>query len=814
MFKAKINTLALLFTCFLSAQAPQKPNSAELYNQLQKINFFGKVLYIAAHPDDENTKLITYFANKHHAETTYLSLTRGDGGQNLIGAEMREKLGAIRTQELLAARRTDGGKQFFTRANDFGYSKTPNETFTIWNKEQVLADVVQLINTFQPDIIVNRFDHRTPGTTHGHHTASALLSLESYDLVKHKPQRVFFNTSWWFFGSQEKFEAADKSNFFALDINEFYPTLGKSNNEIAALSRSQHRCQGFGTMGSRDKETEYLELLKGDLPKNNSVFDGINTTWSRIEGGEAIGKILDKVAADFNFKNPAIHIHEIVKAYQMVLALKDSHWKTNKTNELRELIKGVLGLYLEANTETETSTRNSEVKLKIEALNRSNASVLLKKVSVLGLEVSNENSILENTKALILEKQLTIPNNQAYSNLFWLEEPFTDGMYSVANKDKRNLPEEQNLDVNFTLEINGVEIIFTEQLVHKFNTPENGETFLKHSILPEWSVAIKENVVVFDQANPKEIEVTVTANQKKSLGVLKLNVPKNWSYSPKEIELNSNQVNSKHIFTVTPPLENSEVEITAEITNAKGERFTKNTVTIDYPHIPKQTLLETASFKAILLNLKKANTNIGYLMGAGDDVGKQLESLGYTVTYLDEKALNLEQLTAFNAILLGIRAFNTNNYLAEKNKVLFDYVKQGGNLIVQYNTSHRLVTNEIAPYPLSLSRDRITDEKAKVLFLKPEHPVMRFPNQITTADFNGWVQEQGLYYPNKWDKAFTPILESNDPEEEPLQGALLIAPYGKGNYMYTGLSFFRELPAGVSGAIKLLANCIALPKNE
>ena len=350
--------------------------------------------------------------------------------------------------------------------------------------------------------------------------------------------------------------------------------------------------------------------------------------------------------------------------------------------------------------------------------------------------------------------------------------------------------------------------------MHKFNTPENGETFLKHSILPEWSLAIKENVVVFDQANPKEIEVTVTANQKNSLGVLKLNVPENWSYSPKEIELDSNQVISKHIFTVTPPLENSEVEITAEITNDIGERFTKNTVTIDYPHIPKQMLLETARFKAIRLNLKKANTNIGYLMGAGDDVGKQLESLGYTVTYLDEEALNLEQLTAFNAILLGIRAFNTNKYLAEKNKVLFDYVKQGGNLIVQYNTSHRLVTNEIAPYPLSLSRDRITDEKAKVRFLKPEHSVMRFPNQITPPDFNGWVQEQGLYYPNKWDKAFTPILESNDPEEEPLQGALLIAPYGKGNYIYTGLSFFRELPAGVSGAIKLLANCIALPKNE
>lgn len=814
MFKTKISLIVLLFTMVLSAQAPQKPSSTALYNQLQKINFFGKVLYVAAHPDDENTKMITYFANKYHAETAYLSLTRGDGGQNLIGAELREKLGVIRTQELLAARRTDGGRQFFTRANDFGYSKTPNETFTIWNKDQVLADVVQLINEFQPDVIINRFDHRTPGTTHGHHTASAILSLKSYDLVKHKPQRVFFNTSWWFFGSQEKFEATDKSNFFALDINEFYPTLGKSNNEIAALSRSQHRCQGFGTTGSRDQETEYLELLKGDLPKNNSVFDGINTTWSRIEGGKEIGFILNQVSENFDFKNPEVHIDEILRAYNLVLNLKNSHWKTSKIADLKQLIKGILGLYLEADSENESSTRNENINLKIEAINRSNATVMLKKVSVLGIEIVNEISSLENTKALVLEKGITIPNNQPYSNLFWLDAPFTDGMYTVSDASKRNLPEEQNLNVDFTLEVNGTDITFTEQLVHKFNTPENGETFLKHSILPEWSVSIKESVVVFDEAAAKEIEVNVTANRENSSGVLKLNVPKNWSYSPKEIKLNAEQTNSKHFFTVTPPKENSEAEITAEISNLKDERFTKNTVTIDYAHIPKQTVLETASFKAIRLNLKKANTTIGYLMGAGDDVGKQLESLGYKVTYLNEEAVNIEQLSSFDAIILGIRAFNTNAYLANKNKVLFDYVKQGGNLIVQYNTAHRLVTKKLAPYPLSLSRDRITDENAKVKLLNPKHAAMNYPNAITTADFNGWVQEQGLYYPNKWDDAFTALLEANDPEEKPTQGALLIAPYGKGNYVYTGLSFFRELPAGVPGAIKLLANLIALPKNE
>ena len=298
-------TLLVLLCCstLLWAQAPQKLNSVEIYEQVQKLNFLGKVLYVAAHPDDENTKLITYFSNHYHAQTAYLSLTRGDGGQNLIGNELREKLGAIRTQELLAARRIDGGEQFFTRANDFGFSKEPNETYAIWNKKEVLEDVLQVIETYRPDIIINRFAHNTPGSTHGHHTASAQLSLEAYALTPYQPKRVFFNTSWWFYGSQEAFEAADKSNLVAINSNVFYPLKGKSNNEIAALSRSQHKCQGFGTLGSRGEETEYLELLKGDLPKNSSIFEGIDTTWNRVAGGKEIGTLLYAVEKNFNFEN-------------------------------------------------------------------------------------------------------------------------------------------------------------------------------------------------------------------------------------------------------------------------------------------------------------------------------------------------------------------------------------------------------------------------------------------------------------------------------------------------------------------------------
>ena len=368
--------LALFITIIQSvwAQQPVKPNSVDIYHQIQKLNFLGSVLYIAAHPDDENTRLISYLSNDKKARTAYLSLTRGDGGQNLIGPELRELLGVIRTQELIEARKIDGGEQFFSRANDFGFSKNPTETLQIWDKNQVLSDVVWAIRKFQPDIIINRFDHRSPGTTHGHHTASAMLSMEAFDLANDanqfpnqlqyvstwQPKRVFFNTSWWFYGSQEKFKAADKTNLINLKIGTYYPALGKSNQEIAALSRSRHQSQGFGSTGTRGEEDEYIEFLKGDMPKDKTnLFEGIDTTWNRIKGGKAIGDILYAVEKNFDFKNPAASVAELVKAYSLIEKLEDKHWKLVKLEEIERIIAACTGLYLEAVTDVQEITPGS-----------------------------------------------------------------------------------------------------------------------------------------------------------------------------------------------------------------------------------------------------------------------------------------------------------------------------------------------------------------------------------------------------------------------------------------------------------------------
>lgn len=797
------------------AQAPQKLNSVEIYEQVQKLNFLGKVLYVAAHPDDENTKLITYFSNHYHAQTAYLSLTRGDGGQNLIGTELREKLGAIRTQELLAARRIDGGEQFFTRANDFGFSKEPNETFAIWNKNEVMEDVIQVMETFRPDIIVNRFSHNTPGTTHGHHTASAMLSLEAYDLVKFKPKRIFFNTSWWFYGSQEAFDAADKSKLLAINSNVFYPLKGKSNNEIAALSRSQHKCQGFGTLGSRGDETEYLELLKGDLPSNTNLFEGIDTSWNRVKGGNEIGKILYEIEKNFNFGNPSVHIPNLIKAYDLIQKLEDAHWKEIKSKQIIKIIEACSGLFMEAVADTETTTKDSNFNINIEVINRSHSNAKLISVKALQLPLETKNAVLKNNEKTSFQlKNVIIGENADYSNLFWLKEKQTEGMYRVSDKSTRILPEvSSNFPVVFTIEIEGKTIEFVKNICYKFNNPDDGETYVPFTVLPDVTTKIEPEVIIFNGTQAKEITVSVKAHKANAKGVLSLNIPADWKVNPKEIpfEITTKNEEKKFTFTLYPTKPEIATKLSAKA-HIGNQTFDDKLITIQYPHIPKQTILVPSESKLVKLDIAIKGKNIGYIMGAGDEVNKNLENLGFKVSMINPNEISIEKLQQFDAVILGIRAFNVVDELKYKNKILFQYVENGGNLIIQYNTTNNLVTKAIAPYNLELSRDRVTDENAKVSFLAPNHKVLNQPNKITEKDFTGWVQEQGLYYPNKWSSEFIPILASNDEGESSKTGGLVIAKFGKGNYIYTGLSFFRELPEGVSGAYRLLANMIALDK--
>ena len=826
--------LIVVFVAFnmVFSQSPKKSSSTEIYHSLQKLNFLGKALYIAAHPDDENTRLISYFSNEIKANTAYLSLTRGDGGQNLIGPELGELLGVLRTQELLAARNIDGGYQFFTRANDFGYSKNPEETLEIWGKKAILGDVVRVIRNFRPDIIINRFDHRTAGTTHGHHTASAILSMEAFDMANDptsypdqlkqtdlwQPKRLFFNTSWWFYGSEEKFEKADKSNMLKMDVGVYYPIKGLSNNEIASMASSQHLCQGFGRLTVRGSQYEYIELLKGVLPRDkNNIFDGIDSSWSRVNGGKAIGKILYNIEENFNFKNPSEHLPQLIEAYKLLQNISDEHWKIIKVKEIKDIIASVAALYLEATTKEGYTNPGNTVNIYLEVLNRSDAHITLRSVSIYpSKKAINPNILLEENKKENFEISLDVPKEMMYTSPYWLTERGSLGIYTVKDKSLIGKPETPKaFTANFILDFNGYTIQMERAVVHRYSKPDKGELYEPFEILPEVTASITDKVLIFTSSEAKKIAVKIKAGKNYLSGTVALNSPADWMVSPKTIVFNIDEKGDEQtvFFTIRPPANKSEGKIVPVI--SIGDRsYSKELVKIAYDHIPKQSILLPSEAKIVRLNIEKAGEHIGYIVGAGDKIPESLKQIGYIVHIVDPTKIQSGSLKKYDAVVVGIRAYNVVDELRFKQRFLLEYVKEGGNLIVQYNkvAARGSGIDNLAPYKIKLSRDRVTDENSKVSIIAKNHELVNFPNIITERDFDGWVQERGLYFPDEWGEEFTPILSMNDKGELAKKGSLLVAKYGKGYYIYTGISFFRELPVGISGAYKLFSNMLSIGK--
>ena len=823
-----IGALALLSIQVATAQAPQKLNSAEIYHAIEKLQFLGSALYVAAHPDDENTRLIAYLANHIKANTAYLSLTRGGGGQNLIGTELADQLGVLRTQELLAARQIDGGNQMFSRAIDFGYSKHPDETLSIWNKEEVLSDVVWAIRKHKPDIIVNRFDHRSPGSTHGHHTSSAMLSVEAFDLtndpniysdqLEHvepwQATRQFFNTSWWFYGSRDKFAEADKTNLMNLDVGTYYPTLGKSNTEIAAESRSMHKCQGFGSTGTRGSELEYLELLNGDMPSDKlNLFEGINTTWSRVKGGKYIGTKLKQVQQSYSLSNPAVSVPALMEVRDMIINVEDEHWKHIKLKEIDQVIQACLGLYVETTSEDYSAVPGQTINITIEAINRSAIPVLLNNIKFHGAQLDTvTNLVLANNENSKLFAELQLPTDIQASTPYWLTKKGSFGMYHVEDRKDIGKPETpSSIQVEYQFSIDNRPFVITKDLVYKKNDPVDGEVYQPFSLVPAASVGLSDKVYILNSKAAKQIDVRVVAHQDRVEGKLELCHPNDWSVSPAnyDVSLENKGMDKVYSFTLTPP-DTQSVNYIVPLLRIGETSITNDLKIVDYGHIPRQTTLKDASAKVVKLDIQKEGNRIGYIMGAGDEIPTGLKQIGYDVDLITPEQISATELAQYDAVLTGIRAYNTLETIKFKQDILLDYVKSGGNLIIQYNTSRRFSLPNIGPYPFKLSRNRVTDETATVRFVNPDHTLLNWPNKITEKDFEGWVQERGLYFPGEWDPQYETILSMNDKGDEPQEGSLLFTKYGEGYYMYTGISFFREVPAGVPGAYRLLANMISI----
>lgn len=821
----KLATLCLTLFLLnpLSAQAPKKLNAAEIKQALEKLEVLGAVMYWAAHPDDENTRMIAYMANERKMRTSYLSMTRGDGGQNLIGTEIREYLGIIRTQELLAARRTDGGEQFFTRANDFGFSKNPDETFEIWEEEEVLADAVFNIRRFRPDIIITRFDTtRVPGgRMHGHHTASAILAQRAFDLAADpnafpeqletvdlwQPKGLYWNTYNFRGTNTDEFDG--EPGYFSVPLGTYNPLLGKSYDEISALSRSQHKSQGFGSTGRRGELKEYLVYWKGEMPKSD-VFDPFNTSWDRLEGGKEIGRLIERINDNYDLSAPSESIGELMQARNLITGLANSHWKEIKLKEIDLIIKSVLGLYLEVVADTPTATPGETIDLNIEAINRSKASVNFNSFEVLGTDTkmspdkSLENNVLFNAETkLEIEKPISQP--------YWLKEEASLGMYRVDEQSLRGLPENPpTYMARFHMNIEGYDYSYESPIVYKRNDRVIGEYYSPFVITPPVFVNIQESVLVFPNNDPKNINVVVVAGKDDLSGNVTLDLPEGWQIYPESLSFDIDQKGGEFraAFQVLPPESSSEAFASAKVTLG-DEVYDLGLKEIDYQHIPFQTIFPKSRTKIVKVDLKKKGQFVGYIMGSGDAIPESLEQIGYQVDILDPNSITAESLNDYDAVIVGIRAFNTIDRMPVIQPELMKYVESGGTVIAQYNTSMRGDV-KIGPYPFSISRDRVTKEEAEVTILAPDHPIIDGPNKITKADFDGWVQERGLYFPNEWDERYTPVLAANDPGEPARKGGLLVTQYGKGYFVYSGYSWFRELPAGVPGAFRIFANMISL----
>ena len=820
--------LAALFHCsYLQAQSPNV-SSADILQKLHKLNTVGSVLYIAAHPDDENTRLLPYLTYERKLRTGYLSLTRGDGGQNLIGKEQGEPLGLIRTEELLAARRIDGAEQFFTRANDFGFSKNPEETFGFWNKDSILADVVWVIRNFKPDVIITRFPTTGEGG-HGHHTASAILAIEAFtaaadpnrfpEQLKYtevwQAKRIFWNT--FSFGTIN----TTSESQIKIDIGGYNPLLGKSYGELASENRSMHKSQGFGTAKTRGQTIEYFKQLGGDSVSKD-IFEKINISWNRFPAAAKLSKSLDKIIAKYNAQQPQLIVPDLVAFYKQLQALNESDanlrsWKKYALKETEELLLASSGLWMEAYAADYIAIPGNDLATTVQIISRNKSLV-----TVNGIRYINQDSaftlILKPNELYTFKHIGKLPKDYPYSNPYWLNQKHSLGLYTVSNPLLIGKPEnDPAASVVFTVTIDNLQLSVTRPVVYKYTDPVKGEIYRPLEILPAATVNIAERVYVFNDTLPKNISFVVKANTANVSGTLDWQLPAGWKATSLNNSFKLNVKGDEALITVS--IQPSATSLSGKISTfikVNDETLTKGITRIEYDHIPYQFILTDAEATIVHLDLRTAGKNIGYIPGAGDDVVACLKQVGYNVTILTDDLLDKGDLKQYNAIVAGIRAYNTNDRLQVYYKTLMQYVEQGGNLVVQYNTNNRIgpLLAKIGPYPFTISRERVTDEQAEVRILQPTHAVFQYPNKITSTDFNGWIQERGIYFATEADAHYQSMLSLNDPNEKPNEGSLIVTPYGKGNFVYTGLVFFRELPAGIPGAYRLFVNLLSIPENK
>lgn len=822
MFKRLTIVIILgFFAVFCSAQQVRPAKSSEIYRELKTLKHLPKVLYLAAHPDDENTGLLSWLINDQNVETGYLSLTRGDGGQNLLGTEQGAALGLIRTHELLEARKLDGAQQFFTRAIDFGFSKNTDDTFKQWDADSITADVVWVIRKFRPDVIICRFPP-TAAAGHGQHAASAVVAEKAFKLAGDQtafpnqlkyvsvfqPKRILWNT--FRFGSTN----TTAENQLKATVGQYDAQLGMGYGELAGLSRSLHKSQGAGTQSVAGVRTEYFSPVLGDQAKA-ALFERIPMNWSD-KGINDIDELIDITLLSFDYNHPDKSLHGLLMLRKKIAELQDANLRKDKLAAINHIILSCTGFMGEVVTNQAEAIAGDSYNFRLNVIARSSVPVLLEQVNWIN-QTDNLNRRFSGDSLLTIERKIQIPAGAALTEPYWLEKPAKNAAtFSVTNDTLIGLAENESaLNVVLSLKIGTEQFKVKLPLSYKKLDPVKGDVVEQLRIVPALGLSFAEPVYFAREKEGLAVTLRLKVTKSINYGKIDFKIGNVIIKSFTGINLQENTVTIKDFLIPAEDLskiKTSQNKLEA-VFYAEQNTFTKGQVLIQYPHLPSLQYFVPASTWLLKGDIKVLAKKVGYIQGAGDLIPEFLSQAGLQVDVLTEAdILNPAKLATYDAIVTGVRVINTEKRIKNWQPALKAYVENGGTMVMQYNTTQDMALQDFGVYPFTISGKRVTEENAAVKFLNPNHKLLNYPNKITAQDFNGWVQERGAYFPDQWDNRYEPLFEMNDTGEEPLKGSTLYAKYGKGNFIYSPLAFFRQLPAGNVGAARLFFNFISAGK--
>ena len=870
----KRRTVFAWVAVMLVANVPAGPAAAQHFDGagtvpagllLRRLDGVKRVLLIGAHPDDEDTRLLAALARGWGAETAYLALTRGEGGQNLVGPELWEGLGIIRTGELEAARKRDGARQFFTRAFDYGYSKSAAEALANWPREELLRDVVWIIRRFRPQVVVTVFTG-TPRDGHGQHQAAGIMAREAFDAAGDParfPDQLRNGVEAWtpLKLYQVSWRRPEEATLF-VETGTFDPLLGESYLQLAMESRSQHRSQDMGTPRRPGPGRSGVQLLRSraglDAAHDTGFFAGVDTTLEgladALEGPlrarvvrslSAYRRSLEGARKSFDGLHPSKAAGDLADALRDLEQARTAAGKSAPVefrratgDKLRLATKALLaaaGIQVDARAADDLIVPGEHVEVRVSVWNGGT-------IPVAGIEpemalppgwsatlrrtqgAAPNGGVAPNTMAT-WTFDVSVPQDAPPSRLYYLRSPRRGAMYTWPAQPKMwGLPRDPPLvharvrmDVQAD-EDSHVEVTAEVPWQYVGVDKARGEFRRPVLVVPALGVSVEPRVLVWPlrDEHPRTVSVQLAAYQEDGArGVVRLDAPSEWSVTPREapFELAAAGAARTVEFRVNPPASATAgtVRLRAVATLTDGRRFAESVAMIDYPHIERAALFSPAAATVTRLPVKVADVRVGYIMGSGDDGFEAIRQLGVRADLLDAERVRRGDFADYDVLVLGIRAYETRPDVREANSRILEFARKGGTVIVQYN-KYEYPRGGYAPYPVSMGRPapRVTDEGSPVRFLEPESPVFTYPNRITPADFKGWVHERGLYFLREWDPHYVPLLELKDFDEPPVRGALLAATVGRGVYVYTALSFFREFPAGVPGAYRLFANLLSL----